>query len=244
MNATAISLAPPGAITTAKILSVGPDGALAVEGKAFGRARARAAIPGGYTPRAGDTVLVAACDDGARWVVGVIAALRGAAPAAVEASDGSRATIEPAGSGEAIRVRDGRGRLLFEHLPAEGRSVVHAPEGDLELAAPGKVRITAGEAVEVKAPRADVEVGEARLSARSLTTAVESALHVVETLEVRAGRVIERARETYREVEDLAQTHAGRLRLVAAGALDLLGRRTQIKAELDLKLKGDKIYLG
>jgi hypothetical protein len=269
---TALFAAPPGALTSARITSVGADGALAVESKAFGRGRARLALASDYAPRAGDTVLVATCDDGARYVIGVVAALREAAsvasaiasasPAAatvVEASDGSRAALEATASGEAIRVRDGRGRLLFEHLAAEGRSVVHVPEGDLDLVVPGSVRISAGAElslssaqqasvtaprIAVKADHADVRVDEARVSARALETAVGHVLQVVETLEVRAGRVIERARETYREVEGLAQTRAGRLRLVAEETLHLLGRRAQMKAQEDLKLKGEKIYLA
>lgn len=261
---TALFAAPLGALTSARITSVGEGGALAVESKAFGRSRARVALAGDYAPRIGDTVLVATCDDGARYVIGVIAALREAstiaAPAAVvEASDGSRAALEATASGEAIRVRDGRGRLLFEHLADEGRSVVHVPEGDLDLVVPGSIRISAGAElslssaqqasvtaprIAVKADHADVRVDEARVSARALETAVEHVLQVVETLEVRAGRVIERAKETYREVEGLAQTRAGRLRLVAEETLHLLGRRAQVKAQEDLKLKGEKIYLA
>lgn len=283
---TALFAAPLGALTPAKITGVGADGALSVESKAFGRSRARAAVVGDYAPRAGDTVLVATCDDGARYVIGVIAALREAAasPAAaplVEARDGSRAALESTGSGEAIRVRDGRGRLLFEHLAEEGRSIVHVPEGDLDLVVPGSVRISAGAEIALtgalgvhlgsggadasppcavhltadqasvtaprltmKADRADVRVDEARFSARALESAVDHVLQAVETLEVRAGRVIERARETYREVEGLAQTRAGRLRLVAEETLHLLGRRAQMKAQEDLKLKGEKIYLA
>ena len=283
---TALFAAPPGALTTARITGVGVDGALAVESKAFGRSRARAAVAGDYAPRAGDTVLVATCDDGARYVIGVISALREAAasPAAatvVEARDGSRAALESTDTGEAIRVRDGRGRLLFEHRADEGRSIVHVPEGDLEIVVPGSLRISAGAELaltgaqgvrlssgdadasppcavhltegqaSVTAPRltieadhADVRVDEARITARTLESAVDHVLQVVETLEVRAGRVIERAKETYREVEGLAQTRAGRLRLVAEETLHLLGRRAQIKAQEDLKLKGEKIYLA
>jgi Protein of unknown function (DUF3540) len=265
---TALFAAPLGALTSARITGVAEGGALAVESKAFGRSRARLALASDYAPRAGDTVLVATCDDGARYVIGVIAALREASPIAIaipaaapaiEASDGSRAALEVTASGEAIRVRDGRGRLLFEHLAGEGRSVVHVPEGDLDLVVPGSVRISAGAAITldsaqqasvtapritIKADHADITVGEARVTARALETAVDHVLHVVETLEVRAGRVIERARETYREVEGLAQTRAGRLRLVAEETLHLLGRRAQMKAEEDLKLKGEKIYLA
>ncbi|MEO5727832.1 MAG: DUF3540 domain-containing protein [Byssovorax sp.] len=253
---TAILAAPLGALTTARVTSVGEGSALAVESRAFGRGRARVAVASDYAPRAGDTVLVATCDDGARYVIGVISAPREAttSPAAatfVEARDGSRAALEATGSCEAIRVRDGRGRLLFEHNAEEGRSIVHVPEGDLDLVVPGSVRISAGAEIALtgaritmKADHADVRVDEARFAARALSSTVDHVLQVVETLEVRAGRVIERAKETYREVEGLAQTRAGRLRLVAEETLHLLGRRAQMKAHEDLKLKGEKIYLA
>ncbi len=60
-------------------------------------------------------------------------------------------------------------------------------------------------------------------------------------MELRAGRVVERVRDSFREVEGVAQTRAGRLRMVAKDAFHLLSHRATIKAEDDLALMGEEI---
>ena len=66
----------------------------------------------------------------------------------------------------------------------------------------------------------------------------------VERIETTAERLVERTRESWRETEGLSQTRAGRLRLVARGALAAIGETALIKAEEGVKIKGEKIYLA
>ncbi len=235
-----------GALVTAKIVSV-QGGRVGLRSDAFGAASARVAAPG-YRPRVGDAVLVGSTADGARFVVGVLRALR-EVPDALVAEDGSRATIESDEEGPALRVRDAAGRLVFEHRP--GRSVVHAPEGDLELAAEGRITLTAGESVRVESPeltatakRARVDVEDASLVVGTLRTVAQRVRERAVTIERQAERVLLRAREVYREVDELDQTRAGRLRLVAERAFSLLSEEATLKARDAVKIKGEKIYLG
>ncbi|HJL20167.1 MAG TPA: DUF3540 domain-containing protein [Sandaracinaceae bacterium LLY-WYZ-13_1] len=285
MESSARAWGPAGA-TPATVTAV--DGArVDVRSARFGAARARLAVAGDYRPRAGDAVLVIGGDDGAHYVIGVLRALREAPAARLSAADGSSAVLEDAGDGgEVLRVRDAGGRLLFEH--GAGCSVVHAPDGDLELSvggdlslrAGGRVRVEGAEALDLESPDGPVRLGsgadagrsalsldrertrleagviearaetaearatEARLVAGVLRTAVDRARSRVEVVERTAGRIVERAREVYREVEGLEQTRAGRLRLVASEALQVLGQRTLLKAREHVKIKGDKIYLA
>lgn len=123
------------------------------------------------------------------------------------------------------RVRDCEGRVLFEFHAKDGRSVVYVPEGDLEVRADaGAVKISARDGVEV--------------------TTEGAVRFVAGVLETRAGRILESARNVYREVEELAQSRAGRMRLIAKETFHLLGRTTLLKAEEDVKVKGNKIHLG
>ncbi len=179
-------------------------------------------------------------------------------PVRITTPEGSAATIEEG----RLTVRDGDGALLFEYDPEGKRAVVHVPTGDLAIAADrGKVELRGAEgvvlrsdvgAVDVEAPvlRAgvglvDVDVDdEATFTARALRTTVDRLRQRVELVEVTAGRIVERARESYRDVQDLAQTRAGRIRFVADKTFHVLGTRTLLKARKDLKLKGDKIHLG
>lgn len=250
-----------GTLTPATVTRV--DGArVGVESEAFGAISARVGLPH-YRPRVGDAVLVAASADGGRYVIGVLRALR-EVPDPIVADDGSSAAIERDEGGEVLRVRDGSGRLLFEHRP--GRSVVHAPEGDLAFAAEGLLSLTGGQGVRIDGgpelhvtsrrtrldtDRLGAEVGEARVRARdaslvvgTLRTVAERVAERAETVERTAGRVIEKAREAYREVEGLSQTRAGRLRLVAERAFTVLSEQATLKAKDDVKIKGEKIYLA
>jgi len=279
--------APLGALALAKVIAV--DGlALTVRGASFGTSSARLALIGsGYTPRVGDAVLVGGADDGARYVVGVVRALREVTPS-VTASDGTSAALERDDGREVLRLRDGEGRLLLEHRPGEGRTVIHADgdlsldaEGDLDLSAAGAVRVRAGTDLELdgagdvrlaardlageiasavtmregrtevrtrrlgaRVERVDTQVDEANLVTGTLRTVARRVKHDVEVLETHAGRLVEKANEAWRETEGLSQTKAGRLRLVAEGALTALGETALLKAREGVKIKGEKIYLA
>jgi hypothetical protein len=169
----------------------------------------------------------------------------------VRASDGSQAALAREEGAEVLRVSDGRGRLLFEYRPADGRCVVHAPEGDLDFEVGGRLRLRAStielaadQNLGVRAARAEVELDEGRLVARATTAIVKRATQTFETLETGVGRLVERAREVYREAEGLAETRAGRLRLLANKTLHLLAENALIKGREDVKVKGEKIYVG
>ncbi len=95
-----------------------------------------------------------------------------------------------------------------------------------------------------KTERSELHTKDAHLVAGTLRTVVHRLRERAEVVERTAERVVERAREVYREVEELSQTKAGRLRLVADTAMTLLGKSTLVKAREDVKVQGEKIYLG
>lgn len=149
------------------------------------------------------------------------------------------------GAGEVLRVTDAAGRLLFEHHTAQRVTVICAPDGDLELRAPhGSVRIVAAEGVEVRAETLRAKVGEAAVEGRTLKATFERVKTLAGVVETRAERVIEHAKNVFREAEELSQTRAGRLRFVAERAVHILGQRALVKAREDVKVKGEKVYLA
>ncbi len=263
---------------------------------------AQLAVPGYDDPREGDRLLAWTDDTGATWVVGVIR--RAPVTLLDEALDEALDAPLP------VRVRDRRGRLLFEYDPGEDKAVLYVPSGDLEVSVPegalrmrardgvevvsaGEVRLE-GEAVALRAERAlsgqapevalkgrrleleasrgetasakvALEPGELSLVGSVLTAAADRAeilasrvgvkAHrveshvdrvrtVVNVLDVRAGRILERAKDVYREVSGLSQTRAGRLRLVAEKAAQLVGENTLLKARDRMKVKGEQIHLA
>lgn len=275
------------ALTPATVRAVGPGNRVWLEQEDV---QATVAVPAPYVPRAGDLVLVAAGQGGERYVVGVLVALREAEPPPLVLRDGTSASVSRGPEGEVLCVSDSAGRLIFEHHAGAGRSVVHAPAGNLELRADEggivlsardtvrvhsarEVRLESDHAVrlgttpaverpasslvidargtrlstpdlEARAGHTRVTVDEASLVGRAVSVFCSTLSKEVDLLHLNAGRIVERAENTYREVKELAQTRAGRLRLFAETSLHAFGRRTLLKAREDLKLKADKIHLA
>jgi hypothetical protein len=108
---------------------------------------------------------------------------------------------------------------------------------------PTTVKTTAPR-VETIATTLEATLGEAHVVARTVRSTVDVAKQVFGFVESRADRIVERARNVYRDVEELAQTRAGRIRLVAEQTLHVLGERTLLKSRRETKVKAEKIYLG
>ena len=118
-------------------------------------------------------------------------------------------------------------------------------ETDLDLRAGRRVQIQGEQGVVLRSGESSVELEPTRvgLFAARVETKARRLVQTAGEIETRARQVFERARESFREVEDLAQTRAGRVRVVATEALRMLGRQAVVKAREDLKLRGERIYL-
>lgn len=137
-------------------------------------------------------------------------------------------------SGDEVAVRS-RGPVELASSRSEGESAIRL-DGDRASASARHVSLAS--------ERADVKVTDVNVVAKTLRTVAHRVRERAEHVERTAGRVVEHAREVFREVEELSQTKAGRLRLVADTALSLLGKSTTVKAREDVKIKGEKIHLA
>lgn len=104
--------------------------------------------------------------------------------------------------------------------------------------------VVEGAALTVFAKRAEAVLDEVRSTVKHVDTTIEKLRQQVGVLETNAGRIVERARSTFREVEGVAQTRVGRLRVMAREAMHFSGKRASIVVEEDVKLDGKKILLG
>jgi len=130
-----------------------------------------------------------------------------------------------------IEVRDAQARLLFRYDPQTGQTVVGVPTGDLVLDLPdGAFRVAASRGIELRAPTFGLDAESARLRLGKLETVV--------------GRLIERARNVYRRVDELAELRAGRVRTLAQGLLQLAGATAALTAKGVVRVDGQKIELG
>ncbi len=171
-----------------------------------------------------------------------------------------------------LELRAPDGTLVVEYRPGDGTCRIHAPrvevraDVDLDLAAGRDLRLTAQRDVRVRSGESElrVEPERVRIDAKSVEAVAEEAswtttlyrlsseqietesrrlVQRVGELEVNARRLVERVRDSYREAEGLAQTKAGRVRLVAEDTLWAFGRRALMKAREDMQLRGKRIYL-
>jgi hypothetical protein len=108
-------------------------------------------------------------------------------------------------------------------LQGRGPSVMAFP-GDVTISAPqGAVRLDAGKGVTLSAPSIELQAGEIEVDAKTWTQRLETA---------------------YQWVKDLLQVRAGRSRTVVDGTAHQMAERTYIRSEKEVKVDGEKIYLG
>ncbi|KYF76632.1 hypothetical protein BE11_41125 [Sorangium cellulosum] len=81
------------------------------------------------------------------------------------------------------------------------------------------------------------------LAERIATTAA----HIAATagrMEIQAERLIERARDAYREVDGLLQTRARRARSLIREAYQLVSERTSMVSKKETSIDGERVLLG
>lgn len=154
-----------------------------------------------------------------------------------------------------LRLAAPSGRVLVE-----GQDVCIAAERDVSVTAPrrielgtaadaslrlegDKAKLHAGE-VSVTTTKARLAAGEAELLAREIRTTAERIATKVTRYELEATRIVEKAKDTFRDVTDLAQTRVGRARTIVKELFTLRARRSVIASERETKIDGSKVLLG
>lgn len=259
MSEPALPLLSTGAVVTpATVIGVAPGG-VAVRSAELGERTARSAVAHGWTPQRGDQVLVIDDGRGQSYVVGVLRALREAAPGALDVGRADGVTRVVVADGD-LELHAERGRVVLRG--AEGVSV--ESQKDLSARARGAIAIEshdgerARSALRLDGDEATLAAGVLSARAAKLVVLAEEAHAIAARLdahlddvrqratriETRAVEVIEHLGDSYREVEGLAQTRAGRVRLVAEGAFSVLAERAKLKAKSIFAIDGDSIHLG
>lgn len=215
-----------------------------VHSPAFGSLRATLATQPAARP--GERVLVAIDAAGAAFVIA-----RLDAPPSEPAE---RRLVLEEGDLELVAAR---GRLLLRardgvHVESEAGVEIEAAERVVLTSAEGRSRLTLDrDHAEVRAGLFEAKAARLRLVAEELEALaaradveVERLRERFEVVETDAERIVERAKNVYREVEDLAQTQAGRLRFVARESLHTLAERAHLTARKLFRIDGDRIHLG
>lgn len=171
-------------------------------------------------------------------------------------SDSRRATLSVAQGDLALRAERGAVSLFGSHgvriesdaeVSLRSRhvvSVTHSADDAASVRVDGRGVTVEGPTVRVLTKRAEAVLDEVKSTVRAVDTKVERMRQQVGVLETSAGRIVERAKSVFRDVEGLAQSRVGRLRVLARDAIQFSGRRTTVVAQEEVKLDGKKILLG
>jgi hypothetical protein len=96
----------------------------------------------------------------------------------------------------------------------------------------------------VDARQSRVATGEATLLARSIATTAEVLALNVDRYELTANRLVEKARDAFRDVGGLLQQRIGRARVIVDDAYSLYSRRTVLESTEETSIDGKKILIG
>jgi hypothetical protein len=190
---------------------------------------------------AGDRVLVAGDPSRELYVIGRIGPFRlePQSSAALRTDDGACAVLaESEKEPRLLQVYSPRKELIFEYDPAAEKARINVARGCLELSTEDG-DITLRSARDVRISGRTLEMDGKELNFRAT-----SSRWIVDRMETLAGTLVEKARNAYRTVEQLAQLKTGRMRTLVDQTFQFKSRRAFLKSEEDFKIKGEKIHLG
>jgi hypothetical protein len=254
MTNRSVPLVPVG-MTTANVVRVGTEadaGRVLIDDGMGEPAWASTRVAGLPSIEMGDRVLTAGTIGGERFVLALLLPQDGSPPRARTAGAATVITVEgdlelhaPNGSVR-IDARDGL-KLTAPHVSlrtddgdAGGAEI--APTSRLEMSR-GSIALE-GPALKARTHDASLEARDATVRTKRWALVADRAIETVGNLEIRASRIVERAKDVFREVEDQMHVRAGSIREVARDTLQFLSRRALIRATEDAKIKAEKIYLG
>ncbi|MBX6372850.1 MAG: DUF3540 domain-containing protein [Acetobacteraceae bacterium] len=131
----------------------------------------------------------------------------------------------------------------LEIAATAGRLALRGETG-AEVASPAAVTITAGDELTVTGRRARLLLDEVVHVGRSLAAHIGSLKVVGEALETLMGRILSRARRSYRFVEEGDHLRSGTIDHRAEGTLHLRGANALVTASTIAKVDAGQIHLG
>ncbi len=166
--------------------------------------------------------------------------------------DGSAEILAPDGD---LRFAAPRGKIVLESATdveiRAGRDIQQCPGRRVTMQAGDTMIDVSPAGIRSRAPRLDVSVRESRITtgqvevvARHVAIGAERIVTEVVRYELTAERLVERSRDTFREVSGLLQENVGRMRTFASGLRALYTERTVMVSKKDTSVDGSKVLLG
>ena len=139
-----------------------------------------------------------------------------------------------------VALRSGRD----VHIEAARRFDVSTSASTTSLSLDAKRATVHAPHVEVTSKTARLATSRATVLARSIAVTAESLAQTVVKYELTAERLVEKTKDSFRDASDLAQTRAGRLRMIVKDVLSMHARRSVLVSEDETSIDGKKVLLG
>ncbi len=135
-------------------------------------------------------------------------------------------------------------------LKLPGAVELHTAQGRLRVQA-RQLDLSASQAVVLQAPRVELAGIEGKIQFHNLTASAQQAnarfgtvSTLAQSMTTTVGRLVQKARDSFRWTENLEETRAGRLRLLVRDRFHLKAKHATMLAEGQVKIDGEKIDLG
>jgi hypothetical protein len=143
-------------------------------------------------------------------------------------------------------------RFSIEQDNLSGKTILTVPEGDLDLRSEkGSICLEAAKNIKLNSPQFTLEttkgefnIADASYQGLRLGASIAQSKVFIGKLNTTVGRLIEKAKNVYRQVDNLNQLKAGRMRTLIKGSYHLKGESINQKADKDVRIDGNKINLG
>jgi len=142
------------------------------------------------------------------------------------------------------RERDVQSDIIFE-----GDVSVKVKNGDLGFVAQkldlkGNNIDLVSKDLDIRSLRGKASIRDFTFLGRVFRGNIDAVKIISKTMSSITERLTQKARQSYRWIEGLEQTEAGRLRFSAKDSLFMKGKRSSLIAEKKVKIDGEKIHLG
>ena len=145
-------------------------------------------------------------------------------------------------SGKNIRCKSLGGIIMESATAAQLRVASEDDQSAVSLTDKGL--LLSSKKIGLKAESAKLEIEHSQLEGKTFKGVLDRSKLFVGKIETVAVRIMERAKNVYRQVEELQQTRANRVRTLVEGTYQLNSDTTYIKSEKNVNIDGEKIHLG
>ena len=145
-------------------------------------------------------------------------------------------------SGKNIHCKSLGGLTMESATAAQLRVASEAESSAISLTDKGLL-MTSNQ-VGLRAKSGNIKIEHCQYEGDTFKAVLDRSKILVGKIETVAIRIIERAKNVYRHVEELQQTRANRVRTLVEGSYQLNSETSYIKAKKNVNIDGEKIHLG